>query len=211
MIKRLLLLCCLAFLGFALSARADSLYVGSQAGLCCFNVDLNLNTVTDTMAVTVTLTHGAQYFVDTGGPHPGFAMNITGATPSNISISNVSSPWTLADVQVASTNAGPTLGNFDFDVTNPGKGANAHNAGPLTFDVAGKGLILSYGMFAPNADGYYFAADIMDSTGATGESGISKPPTPPPPSTVAEPSSLFLLGTGLAGIAALLRRRSNGI
>lgn len=210
MIRRLLVLSCITFLGFAGSARADSLFVGSQAGLCCFNVDLSLNTTTNTMQVTVSLTDGAQYFVDTGsGQHPGFAMNVTGGTSSNLSVTNMSSPWTLGDVSIGSfgTN-GPNLGTFNFDLTNPGSGASDHNAGPLTFDITGtNGFLLSYGMFAQDNKGYYFAADIMDKNGATGESGICNGPSPVP-----EPSSLLLLGTGLAGLAAVLwRSRMSGV
>lgn len=181
-------------------AKADVLFVGSQAGLCCFNVDLTQISSTE-VQVTSTLTDGAQWFVDTGsGQHPGFAFNITG-DPA-ISISGISSPWTSSDVHLTSvvTN-GPALGTFDYFIDNPGNGASAHNAGPLSFDVTlGSGL--SVNDFSANGAGYYFVADIMNAAGATGLSGISARGT-----TVPEPASLALFGSACLLLAVALRKK----
>lgn len=185
----------------ASAAKADLLFVGSQTGQCCFNVNLHQVSSTD-MQVTVSLTSGAQYFVDTGsGNHPGFAFNLSG-DPS-ISISNLSSPWTSGDVHLTSiTTNGPALGTFNYFIDNPGPGASKHNDGPLVFDVNSTSPI-SFSSFVANGSGYYFAADIMDKAGNTGESGINLAPTSPVP----EPSSLVLLGTGILSAAAVVRRR----
>ncbi len=48
-------------------------------------------------------------------------------------------------------------------------------------------------------------------TAGTNENCSPPPPPPPPPTTVPEPATLLLLGTGMAGIAAMRRRRREGI
>jgi len=190
------------------SARADDLFVGSQAGMCCFNVDLQ-QIDPNNMQVTVSLTSGAQAFVDTGsGQHPGFAFNLAG--DPTISISGLSSPWVASDVHLTSvvTN-GPALGMFDYSIDTPGPGGSQHNGGPLVFDITDASGI-SFSSFIANSSGNFFAADIQDAQGATGMSAINTVGTVTTqggPGTVAEPTSLALLGTGIVAAAGLLRRR----
>ena len=182
--------------------KADTLFTGSQTGLCCF--DVNLHQVdSNNMQVTVSLTDGAQYFVSTGaGNHPGFAFNLAG--DPTISVTSISGPWTLSDVHLSSvaTN-GPSLGTFDYFIDNPGPGASKHNDGPLVFNIFDSTGI-SYSDFIANSNGYYFAADIMNAAGQTGMSGINDPGTTP---AVPEPSSIALLGTGVLTAAGFVRRK----
>ncbi|RZU43414.1 PEP-CTERM sorting domain-containing protein [Edaphobacter modestus] len=185
------------------TAKADSLFTGSQTGFCCFDVNLHQVDSTD-MQVTVSLTNGAQYFVSSGsGNHPGFAFNLAG--DPTISITSISGPWTLSDVNLSSTGTnGPSLGTFDYFIDNPGPGASKHNDGPLVFTIHDASGI-TFSDFIANGSGYYFAADIMNAAGNTGLSGINTRGSTPP--AVPEPSSLALLGTGILGAAGCLRRR----
>ena len=206
MVKKLLSLLAVAALASAASVWADTVevFTGSQAGLCCFNVTLDQMSSTE-ISVTVSLTHGAQYFIHTGNGrnHPGFAMDLSGTT-GNLTVQNISSPWTLSSVSFASDRTrGPRLGTFDFEVTNPGRGSNAHNAGPLVFDLVDLNGLSLADFIAVNL-GFYFEADIRNAAGRTGTSGIS---TPGVVAAVPEPSSLVLLGSGLVAIAVFLRRR----
>ncbi|HMF52935.1 MAG TPA: hypothetical protein VK593_01200, partial [Edaphobacter sp.] len=155
------------------AAKADTLFTGSQAGLCCF--DVNLHQVDSTnMEVTVSLTTGAQYFVSTGsGNHPGFAFNLEG--DPTISVTSISGPWALSNVHLTSTGTnGPSLGTFDYFIDNPGPGASKHNDGPLVFTIHDATGIASSDFIA-NSSGYFFVADIMNAGGNTGLSGINTP------------------------------------
>jgi hypothetical protein len=201
--KKILALCCLAFLASASAARADEIFTSTSSdGYCCFSVDLH-SVSADVMKVTVSLTSGAEYFVNTGGSHPGFAFSLAG--DPTITISDISSPWTSSDFSLTSyTTGGPSLGKFDYSVTNPGNGASDHNSGPLVFEITDLSGI-SYSSFTSSTGsggGNLFVADIQNCDGNTGLGYI-----PSTPGVAPEPSSLILLGTGVVGLAGVLRRR----
>ena len=189
------------------AAKADLLYTGTVGGLgaasfCCFNVLLHEVSATD-VKVTVSLTSGATLFVHTGGPHAGFAFNLSGAAITGADIQNTSNLSTFHVGPFISN--GPGLGTFDYYFDNPGNGANANNAGPLMFDVVrASGVTASN--FTANAAGYFFAADILN--GTTGESAINTPGRDPggDHGAVPEPTSAAL-GIGVAAVGAYLAKK----
>lgn len=199
-----IVLCAIGLL--APQAKADITFVGSQAGINAFNV--TLHQVSDTeVQVTATLTEGALWFAGTGGGnHPGFAFNITGVPVAAISFGSISAPWGASDFHLTSaTTGGPDLGTFNYFVDNPGNGTSAKNVGPLSFDIIVSSGKISIDDFTKNAAGYYFAADIANAAGATGESGISAASTIT--ATVPEPSSVVLLLVSVAGVGLVGKKR----
>lgn len=206
MIKKVLSLSCLScicLLGSTVAAHADEIFIGSQAGLNAFNVDLStVGTLGKEILVTVTLTDGATAFANTGNgtDHPGFAFSLSG-DPA-VTISGFGPNWELGATN--DTTNGIALGTFDYTLNVISKGTSG-NVKTLSFDVTYSGGI-TFGDFIKSTGangGYYFAADILNSAGNTGESGISDPGRTVTP----EPSSLMLLGTGIIGAAGMLRRR----
>lgn len=237
MLKRLLFAAVAVGMASGLIARADTigtsetfnLTVDACSGGCgssgtVFGTITLLQSATGVVTVTENLNTAlspAPAFVDTGAGES-LVFSLTG-NPT-ITIANLTTGFQR--VPTADLNNGP-FGTGEYAVTcggygtgqnkvaalSCGPGASTTNPGPLSFtvtDAAGVNVsdFAAVDCFTPmgsnTCENIYFDSDIIGPSGRTGDVGaLAGTPTP----TVPEPSSLALLGTGVLGLAGVVRRR----
>jgi PEP-CTERM motif-containing protein len=201
----------------AIPARANSTFDLSCNGVACGTVVIS--NISGGVTVNVTMTGG--YSIQAQSAN-GFFFNTTGV--SALSISNLTvTPFGAVGAQFSGSSLsmngsvsalegsfnGGSAGKFTWDLVKFGIPNGNTSVTGISFTLLGSGL--SEASFVPNSNGIVLGVHYC-SPGANGLASTNCPtPTGFAPGTpVPEPGTLGLLGTGLLGLAGLVRRRLRG-
>ena len=180
--------------------RADAVYdlnICSGASICTTGTSQGTVTLTQASAtevdVSVALTPGV-LIVNTGGPHTPFVFNLDAAAAgATVTVLPSSHTSPAAFGPPGGSTTVNTYGTFTNSIAYQGSngGVGHGNPGPLDLSVVlATGISISD--FVANAGGFFFAADLFGTNGATGNVASN--------AGVAVPGPIF--GAGLPGLIA---------
>jgi hypothetical protein len=175
------------------NGASGGLNVGSPYGT------VTVNDLGGTLAFTVDLTDGLVFRNAPDKNHWSFGFDLNVATGSIGSIAdNGAGTFT---VQTAPDNFSP-FGTFNYvlECDSCSTGYNAASPTQLTFTVTAP-TTLTVNSIVANGSGYYFAADVADSNGSTGNVAALGFKTPGVP----EPATWAMMLMGFGGLGAVLR------